>query len=98
MPAARSRGARRITSASCSATPFELEFEEHDSILRTADGEEYWELFSSSYGPTKTAAEALDDERREEFHQTWVDFFEARREGDEVVHHREYLLTLGTRR
>jgi len=27
-----------------------------------------------------------------------VDFFEALREGDEVVHHREYLLTLGTRR
>jgi SAM-dependent methyltransferase len=77
---------------------FDLRFEEHDSILRTADGEEYWELFSSSYGPTKTAAEALDDARREEFHQTWVDFFEARREGDEVVHHREYLLTLGTRR
>jgi SAM-dependent methyltransferase len=77
---------------------FELEFEQHDSVLRTADGEEYWELFSTSYGPTKTAAEALDAERREEFHQTWVDFFEERREGDEVVHHREYLLTLGTRR
>jgi SAM-dependent methyltransferase len=77
---------------------FDLGFEERDSVLRTADGEEYWELFSTSYGPTKTAAESLDDERREEFHQTWVDFFEARREGDEVVHHREYLLTLGTRR
>jgi SAM-dependent methyltransferase len=77
---------------------FELEFEEHDSILRTEDGEEYWELFSTSYGPTKSAAEALDDERREEFQRTWVEFFEARREGDEVVHHREYLLTLGTRR
>ena len=76
----------------------ELEFEEHDSILRTADGEEYWELFSTSYGPTKSAAEALDDERREEFHQTWVDFFEQRREGNEVVHHREWLLTLGSRR
>ena len=77
---------------------FELEFEEHDSILRTADGEEYWELFSTSYGPTKSAAEALDYERREEFHQTWVDFFEQRREGDEVVHHREWLLTFGSRR
>jgi SAM-dependent methyltransferase len=77
---------------------FELQFSEHDSILRTKDGEEYWELFSSSYGPTKSAAEALDDERREEFHRTWVDFFEQRREGDEVVHHREWLLTLGTRR
>lgn len=77
---------------------FDLQFEEHDSILRIADGEEYWQLFSTSYGPTKTAADALDDERREEFHRTWVDFFEQRREGDQVVHHREYLLTLGTRR
>ncbi len=77
---------------------FELEFEEHVSTLRTRDGEEYWELFSSSYGPTKTAAEALDADRREEFHRTWVEFFEALREGDEVVHLREYLLTLGSRR
>ncbi len=77
---------------------FDLRVEEHDSVLRVADGEEYWELFSTSYGPTKSAAEALDDGRREEFHQTWVDFFEQRREGDEVVHHREWLLTLGTRR
>jgi SAM-dependent methyltransferase len=77
---------------------FELEFSEHVSTLRVADGEEYWELFSSSYGPTKSAYEALDDARREEFHQAWVDFFEERREGDEVVHHREWLLTYATRR
>jgi SAM-dependent methyltransferase len=77
---------------------FDLAFETHDSILRTKDGEEYWELFSTSYGPTKTAADSLDEERREEFHRTWVDFFEERREGDEVVHHREWLLTSGTRR
>jgi len=76
---------------------FELRFEEHVSTLAVESGEAYWELFSSSYGPTKTAAEALDDERREEFHQTWIDFFEKHREGDEVVHPREYLLTLGTR-
>ena len=77
---------------------FHLEFSEHESTLRVPDGEAYWELFSSSYGPTKSAYEALDDQRKEEFHQTWVDFFEERREGDEVVHHREWLLTFGTRR
>ena len=63
---------------------FELEFEEHVSTLAVDSPEAYWELFSTSYGPTKTAAEALDPDRR--------------RVGDEVVHHREYLLTLGTRR
>ncbi len=77
---------------------FELEFEEHDSPLTLASGEEYWELFSTSYGPTKTAIEALEPERREEFHQAWVEFGDARREGDAMVHHREYLLTLGTRK
>ena len=77
---------------------FELEFEEHVSTLAVDSPEAYWELFSTSYGPTKTAAEALDPDRREEFHQTWLDFFEQRRSGEKIVHHREYLLTLGTRR
>ena len=77
---------------------FELRLEEHISTLAVGSGEEYWELFSSSYGPTKTAGDALEPERREEFHRTWVDFFEALRDGDQVVHPREYLLTLGTRR
>lgn len=77
---------------------FELEFEEHDSVLTVPTPEDYWELFSSSYGPTKTAADNLDADGREEFHRAWVDFFEERTEGDEVVHHREYLLTVGMRR
>jgi len=77
---------------------FELEFEEHDSPLALASGEEYWQLFSTSYGPTKSAIEALESSRRDEFHETWIAFGEQYRDGDEIVHHREYLLTLGTRR
>jgi SAM-dependent methyltransferase len=77
---------------------FELGLSEHVSTLRVASGEEYWELFSTSYGPTKTAVEALEPDRREEFHRAWVEFGDARREGDHMVHHREYLLTLGTRK
>lgn len=80
------------------AGAFDLDFTEHDSTLRVPDGEAYWELFSSSYGPTKSAYEALDAERKDEFHRTWVEFFEERREGDDVVHHREWLLTYGVRR
>jgi ubiquinone/menaquinone biosynthesis C-methylase UbiE len=77
---------------------FELEFEEQVSTLRTATGEEYWQLFSTSYGPTKTLADSLG-ERREELHRDWVEFFETEyRDGDEIVHTREYLLTLGRRR
>ncbi len=78
---------------------FELEIEEHMSTFETADGEEYWRLFATSYGPTKTLAEALLDGRREEFHRAWVDFFEGEyRDGERIVHRREYLLILGTRR
>ncbi len=77
---------------------FELEIEEHVSPMRISSGEEYWQLFSSSYGPTKTLADSLGD-RREELHQAWVDFFETNyRTNDEIVHTREYLLIGGTRR
>jgi SAM-dependent methyltransferase len=54
---------------------FELEIERHVSMFRTGSGEEYWEIFSNDYGPTKTLADSLGA-RREEFHRTWVDFFE----------------------
>jgi SAM-dependent methyltransferase len=78
---------------------FDLVLERGVSHLRVASGEDYWQLFSSSYGPTKTLADSLDAERREEFHRTWVEFFETeyRRDG-EIDHDREYLLVLGTRR
>jgi hypothetical protein len=67
--------------------------------VRFTSGEEYWDLFVSSYGPTRMLAENLDDDRREDLHRSWVDFMEAnfRRDG-EVVHDREWLLVLGTRR
>lgn len=78
---------------------FTLAFERHVSHLRVASGEEYWQLFSSSFGPTKTLAESLDDDRREEFHRAWVDFFETNyRSNGEIDHDREWLLVLGTRR
>ena len=78
---------------------FELEFEDGVSTYSPSSAEEYWQVFSMSYAPTKTEADALDDERREEFHQTWVDFFERNYpDNGGVAHAREYLLVLGTRR
>jgi SAM-dependent methyltransferase len=77
---------------------FELELEEHVSTLRMPSGEAYWELFSTSYGPTKTLADSLGD-RREELRRAWVDFFESNYSADgEIAHIREYLLVVGTRR
>jgi SAM-dependent methyltransferase len=78
---------------------FDLEFERHISVLRLRDGEEYWQIFSTSYGPTKSLAESLDDERREELHRAWVDFFDTEYSAEGgIAHDREYLLVLGTRR
>ena len=78
---------------------FQLEIEEHVSTLEVADGEAYWQLFVTSYGPTKTLAESLPEERREEFHRAWATFFESEyRDGDRIAHTREYLLILGARR
>jgi len=78
---------------------YHLDIEQHVSPLELADGEEYWQLFVTSYGPTKSLAESLTEERREEFHRTWVDFFETEyRDGKRINHTREYLFVLGTRR
>jgi SAM-dependent methyltransferase len=77
---------------------FDLTLERHISPYHAPSGEAYWELFSTSYGPTKTLAERLG-ERREELHWAWVDFFETNhRTNGEISHPREYLLVTGTRR
>jgi len=77
---------------------FELSHEEQDSVLHISSGEEYWRLFSASFGPLKSLIDMLEPTRAEALHAAWVDWAEEMREGDEIVHHREYLLTLGTRR
>jgi SAM-dependent methyltransferase len=77
---------------------FDLEIEEHVSTLRMPSAEDYWQLFVTSYGPTKTLAEAIGD-RREDLHRDWIDFFETNYDEDgEIVHTREYLLISGVRR
>jgi hypothetical protein len=69
------------------------------SHLRVPSGEDYWQLFSTSYAPTRTLAESLDDDRREEFHQAWIEFFESNyRRNGEIDHDREWLLVYGIRR
>jgi SAM-dependent methyltransferase len=78
---------------------FELEIERHVSPSRLPSGEAYWELFSSSYGPTKILSDSLDDEKREELHRSWVDFADTELAHDgEIEHRREWVLVHGTRR
>jgi SAM-dependent methyltransferase len=77
---------------------FELEFVTGDSVLEADSGETVWELFSNEYGPAKTLADSLDDERREELHRAFVDLHEASRANGGIEFSRTYLLTLGTRK
>ena len=78
---------------------FELELERSISPLRLPNGEAYWELFVTSYGPTRALAESLDDERREGLHRSWVDFADTElADNGEIEHAREWVLVYGTRR
>jgi hypothetical protein len=75
-----------------------FELEERLSTLRVPSAEDYRQLFSTSYGATKTLAESLGD-RREELRRDWVDFFETNYgDNGEIAHRRQYLLVLGSRR
>ena len=77
---------------------FELEFEERVTPLRIPTAEDYWQLFSTSYGPTKTLADSLG-ERREDLHRDWIEFFETNYgDGGDIAHRREFLLISGIRR
>jgi SAM-dependent methyltransferase len=73
---------------------FDLSFETDVSTFRGRSADDYWELFSTSYGPTKALADSLG-ERRGELQRAWVERFQS---NGEVVHERPYLLVLGTRR
>jgi SAM-dependent methyltransferase len=77
---------------------FELEFVTDESVLEADSGEAVWALFSSEYGPTKTLADSLDDERREELHRAFVDLHEESQTNGGIEFSRTYLLTLGTRK
>jgi ubiquinone/menaquinone biosynthesis C-methylase UbiE len=78
---------------------FHLTFEQALSILDEDSAEESWELFSTSFGPLRTLAGMLDDERRKELRRAYVEFSERESTEPGRLHHeREYLVVLGTRR
>jgi hypothetical protein len=77
---------------------FELRFR-RGSLPQTGDsGEDVWQLFLTSFGPTKMLHDSLEPERREELHQVFVGFYESHKTNGRVEAPREYLMILGTRR
>ena len=77
---------------------FELRFEEGDCPQPGSSSEDVWQLFATSYGPTKTLVDGLDEERREALHSDWLAYFDQFKHNGGVSQPRPYLLVLGTRR
>jgi hypothetical protein len=55
-------------------------------------------LFSTVYGPTRTLAESLASDQREDLHRAFVTFYEGYRTSGGVHQPRPYLIARGTRR
>jgi SAM-dependent methyltransferase len=77
---------------------FDLDFTRLESILVEDSAQSVWELFSNSYGPTKTLADSLEPGRREELRQAFVGVHAPFETDGGLRMPRTYLLTLGRRR
>jgi SAM-dependent methyltransferase len=77
---------------------FDLKFEHGTSFYRVPSGQAAWETFSTSYGPTKSLAESLDESRRANLQRDFVAFHDGFRTELGICVPREYVLTMGTRK
>ncbi|MBI3856012.1 MAG: class I SAM-dependent methyltransferase, partial [Planctomycetes bacterium] len=74
---------------------FELRFETGVTRLRLSSSEEAWDLFVRGYGPTRTLAASLSEERRRDFRRDFLAYYETYRSGSGIEVPREYLLVFG---
>lgn len=77
---------------------FDLEFVALETPQVGESGEQLWQLFSTSFGPTKTLADSLPPDRRADLRRAYVEFWENYRTDDGIRQPRQYLVTLGHRR
>jgi SAM-dependent methyltransferase len=77
---------------------FELRFLSGQEPQVGDSGEQIWQLFVTSFGPMKVLYSSLEEDRREDMHQAFVDFYESHRKNGRVEAPREYRIVLGTRR
>jgi len=76
---------------------FELRFETGTTWLRLPSSQDAWDLFVRGYGPTRTLAESLPEERRRDFQRDFLASYDAYRTDAGIAVPREYLLALGVR-
>ena len=77
---------------------FGLTVERDVLILDGKDGTELWELWSRSAPPFRAMVAGLDEPRRAELRDAYIELCERYRSGDRVRFPRPYLLVLGVRR
>jgi SAM-dependent methyltransferase len=77
---------------------FELKLERGVSYYREPSAEAAWETFAGGYGPTKSLANSLDPDRREQLRQDFIAFHAGFPTALGICVPREYWLTVGTRK
>jgi SAM-dependent methyltransferase len=77
---------------------FELRFEQGRSQYHVADGEAAWQMFTAGYGPTRSLAASLDDDRRGQLRQDFIALHDQFRTELGITMPRDYLVTIGLRR
>ncbi len=77
---------------------FDLSFEKGVSFYREPSGEAAWETFSKGYGPTKSLAASLDDDRRADLKRDFIAFHDQFPTPLGICVPREYWVTRGIRR
>jgi SAM-dependent methyltransferase len=77
---------------------FELRFETGTTVLRAQNGEQVWDMFVVSYGPTKALAATLDPERLQQLRRDFIGYHDSFRGELGVSMPREYVVTLGVRK
>jgi 2-polyprenyl-3-methyl-5-hydroxy-6-metoxy-1,4-benzoquinol methylase len=77
---------------------FDLRFEEGVATYFDRDGAAAWDAFVTGYGPTKSLAKSLDEERRLALKQAFIASCDAYRTELGISIPRQYLITLGKRK
>jgi hypothetical protein len=77
---------------------FDLAFEEGTNPFRYGSGEQAWNLWVNHYGPTKSLAATLDDERREQLKRDMIAWHETFKSELGYEQPRRYVVTRGLRR
>jgi SAM-dependent methyltransferase len=77
---------------------FELSFEAGTNTFRYGSGEEAWNLWRDHYGPSRSLAASLDDDRRDEFRRDMIAWHETFKSEIGYAQPREYLVAAGVRK